>query len=249
MPYLSQRMKLLENGLTGEAKLRLTVSPSSLAQELRKCKGITNVAIWALPYDTMNYRLQNYRNARFIQMLDAYIRPFSGDTALANGRRLHMRGTWASDPPRRGAKAHYMACRVSDADIANIKFDEEIRRVLDIGAPVPLDDPNIEQFKMLQRARLNFFKRQGSYWLGQMAFEEERYNVAIDYFDKRTLQANPGGTFDSGARYGLARSYEQLGRGHDDPALIEKAIDIYEADDSPQAIGNKLRARRLKKVG
>lgn len=247
IPYLSQRMKLLERRLTGDRKIILSVSPSSLAQELRKCKGITNVAIWPLPYDVLDYRRRYLQNPQFKARLSAVAQPFSGNTALANGRRLHIAGKYTSDPPEKGAKAYYLECRVPESQINRPKFDEQMREVLDLpDAPLPDDPEFVQQFVNVQSARLRFFKRYASYWLGLIAFEEGRYDVAVDYLKTRTLEANPGGTFEDGARYCLARAYEAQGLRDNDAELIQQAIEIYESNKSPQAAGNKLRAKWLR---
>ncbi len=91
-----------------------------------------------------------------------------------------------------------------------------------------------EQQQILLKA-----KQDASYWLGLIAFEKKDYPVAIDYFARRTLELSPDGPWTDGARYNLARSYEAL-------AQFSPAIELYQADSSPQKHGNRLRARRLK---
>ena len=248
IPYLSQRMKLLERRLTGDRKIILSVSPSSLAQELRKCKGITNVAIWPLPYDVLDYRRRYLQNPQFMARLSAVAQPFSGNTALANGRRLHIAGKYMPVILRKKVPKRIISNAASRNRKSNRpKFDEQMREVLDLpDAPLPDDPEFVQQFVNVQSARLRFFKRYASYWLGLIAFEEGRYDVAVDYLKTRTLEANPGGTFEDGARYCLARAYEAQGLRDNDAALIQQAIEIYESDKSPQAAGNKLRAKWLR---
>jgi tetratricopeptide (TPR) repeat protein len=82
-------------------------------------------------------------------------------------------------------------------------------------------------------------KQAASFWLGIICYEEGDYPVAIDYFSKRTLEAAPDGVWTPAAQYNLGRAYEATGQ-------LDKAIELYEDDDSPQRQGNLLRARRLK---
>lgn len=82
-------------------------------------------------------------------------------------------------------------------------------------------------------------KQAASFWLGVICFEEGDYPVAIDYFSKRTLEAAPDSPWTAAAQYNLARAYEATGQ-------LDKAIELYEDDDSPQRHGNRLRARALK---
>jgi tetratricopeptide (TPR) repeat protein len=81
-------------------------------------------------------------------------------------------------------------------------------------------------------------KRYASYWLGLVAYERENYPTAIDYFEKRTLEATPDGPWTGGARYNLGRSYESLGKA-------KEAIAAYRSDESEQRYGSRLRAARL----
>lgn len=82
-------------------------------------------------------------------------------------------------------------------------------------------------------------KQAASFWLGIICYEEGDYPVAIDYFSKRTLEAAPDSPWTAAAQYNLARAYEATGQ-------LDKAIELYEDDDSPQRHGNRLRARSLK---
>ena len=54
------------------------------------------------------------------------------------------------------------------------------------------------------------------------------------------LDASPDGPWTNGARYNLARCYEQMGQ-------LDKAQQLYLIDESPQRHGNLIRARRLEK--
>jgi tetratricopeptide (TPR) repeat protein len=90
------------------------------------------------------------------------------------------------------------------------------------------------------RALFEAAKQNASLWLGIIAYDEGNYSVAIDYFKKRTLEAAPDGPWSASAQYNLGRAYEANGE-------LSKAIEMYEDDDSPQRVGNLLRARALKK--
>ncbi len=78
-------------------------------------------------------------------------------------------------------------------------------------------------------------KQDASYWLGLIALEEKKYPVAADYFARRTLENFPGGPWTGGASYNLGRTYELSDQ-------LDRAIEIYQADSSPQKHGNRLRA-------
>jgi tetratricopeptide (TPR) repeat protein len=102
-------------------------------------------------------------------------------------------------------------------------------------------DTKLQDAKMTpdQRTVYEAAKQNASFWLGVIAFDEGNYPVAIDFFSKRTLEAAPDGPWTASAQYNLGRAYEANGQ-------LEKAIELYEDDDSQQRHGNVLRARRLK---
>lgn len=247
-PYLTQKMWILQAFLPAKYKLILSVTPSGLAQELRAIPGITNVVIWALPYDAVNYRIAHRLEPQFMTQLDAFVRPFWGDNALANGRRQHIRGVFSQEPPLKGAKQYYLECRLPDSALESLTFTDDVKSILGIEGRLPEDDESfMGPFRALQTARLRFFKRHASYFLGLIALEEGKYDVAEDYLKTRTLAANPDGEFTDGARYALARCCEQSGQLNNDPDQTRQAIALLENDESPQAVGNRLRALRLRR--
>jgi hypothetical protein len=135
---------------------------------------------------------------------------FQAVEPLGKARILQFKGQ--VDGPR-GAMAYYLKARVPKSALA--KMPAEQQRVLEIA------------------------KQDASYWLGLIAFEQQKFPVAIDFFSRRTLAASPDGPWTDGAHYNLARSYEASRQ-------LPAAIDLYQSDSSPQKHGNRLRARRLK---
>ena len=83
-------------------------------------------------------------------------------------------------------------------------------------------------------------KQNATYWLALIHYDTGEYENARDWFDIRCLQAFEDGPWTAGARYNLARVYEQSGD-------LEAARKMYLLDDSPQKHGNLLRARKLRK--
>ena len=91
-------------------------------------------------------------------------------------------------------------------------------------------------------------KQAASYWLGLLAFEEGKYQVAVDFLVSRTLQASPDGSWSQGAHYNLGRAYERIAQDSGKREDWEQARQHYLADeDSPQYPGNWLRARRIER--
>ena len=89
-------------------------------------------------------------------------------------------------------------------------------------------------------------KQNASYWLGLIAQDTRQFDVAINYLQRRTLEASPDGPWTHGARYNLARTYEAVGAADGDHGKLERARQLYlSGNGTPQRHGNLLRARRL----
>jgi tetratricopeptide (TPR) repeat protein len=81
-------------------------------------------------------------------------------------------------------------------------------------------------------------KRQATYLLGLLSYDDGKFDVAADWFSRPELR-DPDSPAADGARYNLARSLEAQGK-------LEEAIPLLENDTSAQSAGNKIRARDLK---
>ena len=246
--YLSQRMKLVESRLTGANKAVLSVEPSRLRQPLREIKDITRVLLWPLPYDALRYQRAILRNEHARQRRAELLGAFEGDAPLGLGRRQHFRGVFQSDPPEIGAKEHYLRCRIPDSELAKTAAEHTAAALREAGIPADaeIDESHLRALQERAQANLVRAKQAASYWLGLLAFEEGKYQVAVDFFDGRTLQASPDGDWSQGAHYNLGRAYERIAQDSGQREDWEKARQHYLADpDSPQYPGNWLRARRI----
>jgi hypothetical protein len=221
--YLSQRMAMVQERLTGDKQFVVSARPSDLAERLRKLPELQEISLWGLPYETLLATTKPEVVQAAIQSAQRYDvsklppQPESYRIAIAalrQARMQHLKGVYSGDTsPNR----LYPLARIAEEQL--------IRSGL-----------NDEQVQMLLAS-----KQDASYWLGLVAMDRGNYEPAIDHLDKRTLKASAGGPWTDGARYNLARAYEALGRN-------EEAIAIYEQDTSPQRHGNRLRARRLKET-
>jgi tetratricopeptide (TPR) repeat protein len=251
--YLSQRMKLVELALTAENKMKLTCRPSILSKELRRDKGITNVGLWPLPYDSIQARLSLRNNPAALAAIQRETSVLAGQTPIARGRLQHFRGELASSPSVEGAKKLYMQSRMSDEQIAALGNADEQLRVLLQARELPTDPQARARLAETLQNQMRNVKEMASYWLGILAFEQGQYEVAANFFDKRVIKPFPKGQYHSGAIYNLGRTFERWGRGdaetEPDTSLLTQAIEAYES------IGNvalaptcQLRAARLKKL-
>jgi hypothetical protein len=159
---------------------------------------------------------------------------------LWTARSLEFKGRYApsTEGAEEGAKNHYMAMVVADADIP--------RLVEQIAAG--FQDPNqAAGFKAILEQAIPRAKQDSLYWMGLVAYEEGHYDVARTYLDTRTLEHSPDGPWTPGAIFNLARTHEAMaaGRGGEADEHLKRAIRLYAGDVSPQYHGNRLRARWL----
>ena len=244
--YLSQRMKLIESALSGEEKMILTTTPSALRRQLTSSGVVKDATLWTLPYFQWQFQQLMSRDPKFVnqQFLDR--RLFLDGSVLARARRQHFRGELSGDDQNKGAKALYLQCRIPNQRINQIETSAATRKSLGMEDHLPEDAVQRRNLIKLARDSMIDAKQYASYWLGIIAQESQRYDVANDFFQRFTLDAFPNGRWTQGATYNLARIHETLGRTNQDVESLRKAQQLYLADkDSPQAYGNRLRARRL----
>jgi len=215
--YLSQKMRLLEARIAGRFPIVLTTSPSETKARLQGLSHVEQVILWPLPYHTVLNALA-LGEARQ-QWLLVHLAPFtmgrSFGSPLWKGRQYHFRGIFTGDA---SANVYYQEARAPD-------------RLLDDQQT----DPNLA-------AILKTVKLHASYWLGLIAAEQGNWVSAIDYFEKRTLEAFPHSPFSAGAIYNLARVFEASGDW-------QKAVETYKRDESSLgAWGNLLRAGWLEEL-
>ena len=264
--YLEPRMKLLESQLTGHDRIVLSGDVVALSEKLHGIKHVDQVMLWTMPLETLLQRTPpppdklapEIDRAQLVEYLPFSIRiapdkssKQSDDPrrqprpiyALRLGRLLQLRGAiggssavhpvddqakGTSEIVENGAK-YYLVRSITPKDELD-KYRQIAESHSDIlGRPLTKDDVDAQQRK----------RDDAAYWLGMIAFEQNAYQPAKQYFDDMTLKANAENGWTNGARYNLARCYEALGQ-------LPEAIKLYEADRSPQRNGNHLRAARLK---
>jgi tetratricopeptide (TPR) repeat protein len=221
---LSRRAALLQGVLQGEDFVVLAAQVDRIGTSLNSHPGISEVELWPFPYqsrlaeETIKRPQREAAAQRFIV--------FSQRPRLWKARVLHFQGTkpipasQQNDPlaqPRRGHR-----------EAVTLYQSSEIR----------LPDEVLERLLPHERAIMTTAKSDASYWLGLLSYDLGKYEVADDWFRTRTLEAFPDGFWTTGAKYNLARTREKLDKN-------DEAIEILEADQSPQRHGNLLRARQL----
>ncbi len=213
---LSQRMKMVEKRLTGDQKIVLTSDVTAQMERFKQSKHVLEGRMWPLPYQTIwqQIRYASQRNQWFVAKVAPLVFPPQAPI-LWRARSYHFKGQFTGSP---SATQFYMQARQSDfaTDSAEISpAEKQIWRQIKIDA---------------------------SYWLGLMVAQTGNYRAAEDYLKTRVLKADPGGKWEPGATYNLARLAEATGK-------VPQAIELLEFySNVPQTQGNIIRASWLRKL-
>lgn len=258
---LSQRMKQIESRLTGQEKMVLTSTPTPLARALRKSEYLHGGAkIWLEPYHALEFARQFSRDPskapKLTERLQQEQMPFVLRSSLMQGRLLQLRGKYRGDstnPADLGANKLYMNSRLPKRELDRFSIPLDELREQDPKSPMldglPADDAEA-QTVYEQRVAMAFksavwMKDNASLWLAMIAFDKGEFDVARNHLVR--LLEDPESKWLQSARYNLGRALEAMAQKTGDPALLEQAIEAYQADESsPQHAGNQVRAALLK---
>lgn len=241
---LSLRMQHLEKQLAGEHRMIITSRPSPLADRLRKSPGIGSVNLWTVPWEAELFTAALAHFARSgpppeLQSRLAEEALFASESPFVQGRYRHLHGAFTNTDDALGAKGYYLQSRFPDDVIDRLGVDERAQRAVGLVRDRYESDNSWNNKLRLTQIITRTAKTHSSFWLGLVHYENGQYDVAADWLKARTLEAPGNSPWKSGARYNLARCYEQLGK-------VAEARELYQEDHSPQRHGSLLRARRLR---
>jgi hypothetical protein len=222
---LSRRAQLVENKLTGDERLVLSVDASAIAEQLKQLPFVSGVQLWEFPFRTLRDQLVLGPVAtRDVEVLA--FEPFAVRPVLWKARMRHFQGRRQVDEDADAAADDLID---DHAEAARLYTSSEVRPT----------DRTIERESSPAKKRVDLAaKLNATFCLGLLSYDDGRYDVAAHWLGRPELQTSDS-AFRSGANYNLARTYEALGK-------LEEAAVLLEGDTSPQQHGNKLRARRLK---
>jgi tetratricopeptide (TPR) repeat protein len=238
---LSRRMQLLQAALPAGSRYALAIQARPLAVKLQPSK--LDVSLWRVPFEALLYQIGQQqalaRDPNAAREFSVQSAIFAPERPLMKARNLHLQGRYQNEEQKKGARALYLECRPPDAEMDKMLSSDYFRKLVGLDQALPQDPAQrqalIEHFVAIARAG----KFNATYWLGLTYYEAGNYATAIEWLGERTLEVFPPGPWIPGARYNLARCYEQLGQA-------ELARKWLESDkDSPQRHGNLLRARRM----
>ena len=222
---LSRRASELQQVLESENFITLSADLATLRNDVEQLSGVDEVLLWPQPFETIVEAHAVDESARRRAAQRFLI--FAQRPKLWKARILHFQGTKdipldeRNDPLAQADQGHRRATALYQ--------DRGVR-------------PSARLLSTLDRSKQAIYgvsKVNAGYWLGLLKADEGRPEVAKHWLEVQTLEASPNSPWTSGARYNLARCYEELGE-------LEKAIELLEQGDPPQRLGNLLRARMLK---
>jgi tetratricopeptide (TPR) repeat protein len=202
--YTSTRFSQLENKLTGDSKLVLSVDTGDLKARLEKCPGVKQVV--AKPLRDERFRASR-EPATFALLLDQlkafHAPPVEGGSRITTSpiwraRVRHITGKYV-DPEREGPPLTrlYQEARPAETELKALRSNSAIWTYA---------------YRIKQNA---------TYWLGLVSYDLKNYETAVQYFDL-VLKDKANGGWTAGARYNLGRTYEAWGKP-------EEAIRTYRA--------------------
>lgn len=240
---LAWRMTAVQKGLAGNNRMRLAFD-AGMPARIKSVASISDVAFWPIGLQARVYQQKINRakleDARFLYRFSMRWGMLDEDFPLAKGRWRHLTGQFDMVGETEGARKTYMEMRVPDKEINDLPYDVKLQKRF--GARV--GDLNPQQFdlqiKMLQ-AQYRLGKQLATFWLAIIQFDDEQFENAATWHEKRVLGREYESPWADAARYNVGRAYEQLDR-------LDDAIDKYKSDDDTQEHGNRIRARLVTRL-
>jgi hypothetical protein len=218
---LSRRAAQVQANLAGNNQVILTANARELAAALEGVGGVQGVALWDFPFRTLRDQLSVGLAARETDALA--FEPFAVRPKLWKARTRHFQG--------RRFESKEMKGEITDdhQEATSLYIDKSVRptyrEIANVTSPA--------QRRVEEKSKLN-----ATYWLGLLAFDEGQFEVAAHWFSRPEITGAES-SWNAGARYNLARTLAAQNK-------LAEAIELLEADTSPQQHGNKVLARQWK---
>ncbi|RMF97328.1 MAG: tetratricopeptide repeat protein, partial [Planctomycetota bacterium] len=177
---LAQRMRRIEEELTGRDRFALYIDASAVAERFAAHPRVATVGLWSYPFEMVTQRVQypneiaQYTQAR-LQMLQLVL----GDVApLWRGRQLYFQGKLVGED---GAASFFQRARLSERQMSAMRLRPE-------------------EYAMFQHMKVT-----AAYWLGQIAMEQGNFDSAVEIFQNHILAQQQGIEWLSGVIFHLGR--------------------------------------------
>ncbi|MEM9368290.1 MAG: hypothetical protein AAGD07_20035 [Planctomycetota bacterium] len=247
---LSDRMRRLENGLTGDRRLTLFQDADAIARLLDDVSGIAGARLWEMPILSEVYAATcqgiAQRDPRFaFWLLSRWAILEGGDSAsqnLSQARWAHLLGRMVDDEAEgtKGARSRYLQQRAPEFDIDDLSINIEIQKQYGLRRDLGMSQGDWNQQLQRIQVMMRLGKRTATYWLSLLQFDDGRFETAGNWFRKRVLSDSQQSIWQASANYNLARCLERSGQ-------TDEAIEVLKAEASSSRHGNRIRARLLDK--
>jgi hypothetical protein len=240
--YWAPRMRFLQENLSDKERAVLWSDLLALTGQVRSATSDdTPQDLWLLPRTAHEMNFTKEFNDKLLGSRES---PIGALTlyqffSCSEARTSHLHSNWAEAIPL------YMSNRIPFQQwIAAERNQVGIRAVIANAAGAEHTKQEIMQevaMKVVSVAPDLYasIREDCTYFLGTAKFEQHDYKAATSWMARSYLEKYPEGRWVSGARYHLGRCAEAQND-------IETAVQFYSmSDNSPQAVGNLIRARRL----
>jgi len=253
VPYLSQRMKLVEAHLTGERKMVLSATPARLAEKLQGMPHVRTLRIWPFPFVNTAERMGASDAARraFAQEWTIMTMPLvkhipkvveegreeEDEPKLVVRERIVFPLWWAR---QRHFQGRYDAPEKRGAGVENEAAQESAKSLyLDAREAVQgVRGANAAAVPAERRKLMEDMRDFATYWLGLVNYDQGNFDVANQFFEP-IVNDGKEDRFYPGAIYNLARTRQAEGKA-------AEAIELYENPAISMPHGCRLRAKWLK---
>ncbi|MCA9246808.1 MAG: hypothetical protein KDA42_06820 [Planctomycetales bacterium] len=205
---LSRRAATLESQMTGRERVAISLTPSSLAEKL-SAQPLQATRLWDYPIATLRARQEMSPERRAEESRQFLV--FAVMPELWKARVLYFQGEFFEGP--------------------------ETLALLRKSRP-PTQAIQAQGADSVGAHLMGLARGHATYWLGLIAVEQHKFDVASDFLERRTLAVEEAKSWHDGARYLMALACEADGKS-------KLAIEYLTGDNAAQLQGNMLLARRL----
>jgi len=238
--YLSERMKHIQSRLTGDHRLVLTEQPSIIADKVAGLPHTSRPRLWPWPFaaeiffadpSSPSRAAAGQEMKKFGKFVTGLVNP------LWAGRMQQFSGNYTTQLAGTPRRSHDAPIGEKGAKPLFLKSRTLVQRAS--GETLP---ENVRQQIEAVYEQADVIRRDGSFWLGMIAMDENNYDLADFYFVAAgKLQASPQWPED------VAKLDTHLARGRALQAAGKNdvAVEHYLAVTGPAATEAHLRATRL----
>ena len=248
---LSRRMEGMENNLTGDSRLKLTMDPSKIADTFNAIDGIKDTKLWHAPFSNALFREQvAYASAtRFdaevrsrllwLDQEEKYIDLF---VQFRTARNCFLQGVFRSDKEKdiRSALSYYYSFMYTDAEIDFIERDELKQRSLGILRDVNQSFAEWQEQLLYMKTSMGVIRADAAFFLSMCNYENNMPPTSLKWL-KRISNYDDEKRWSDYSPYHLGRAYESSGE-------YAEAAKAYAADTSPQKQGSIIRKLWMEKL-